>query len=294
MDDHIGGNSRFRVAWKSDRGRVRTGNEDAVVIDTGLGLFAVADGMGGHRAGSVASRIAVRSLHEVVRQELAYDSNAESILYKAIFAAHHAILTAAGENPDCDEMGTTVVAALFSQSDSLVIGHVGDSRAYKIEQGTIEPLTQDHTFLAEWLRDNLITPEAARVHPARHGLFMALGIDDEIEPELNSIPWPEKAWLLLCSDGLSDILDDREIVEAVEAGDSLDSACDALIAKADQNGAQDNVSVVLIEKMPAGAKSLRAPATTDPHPCRGASTYRATRAIGPCSVALRSCTNKGG
>lgn len=294
MDDHIGQNSRFRIAWKSDQGRMRTSNEDAVVIDTGLGLFAVADGMGGHKAGSVASGIAVRRLSEVVRQELAHESNAATIMHKAILAAHHAILTAARENLDCEEMGTTVVAALSSQRDSLVIGHVGDSRAYMIEQGAIEPLTQDHTFLAEWLRDKLITPEAARVHPARHGLFMALGVDDEIEPELRSVPWPEKACLLLCSDGLTDVLDEQEIVRVIEAGDSLDSACDELIAKADQNGSHDNVTVVLIEKMPVETESPHPFATNDQYPCGGSSPDGAMRAMGPHSVAPRSGTKKGG
>ncbi len=252
MYNNFGGDFRFRVAWESDRGLVRTFNEDSVLIDANLGLFAVADGMGGHKAGSVASRIAVGTLAEVVRQEQTHESDAMVLLNKAILAAHRAIMAESVVNPDCEEMGTTLVAALFAQRGSVVIGHVGDSRAYLIEQGTIEALTQDHTFLAEWLKNGQITPAAARTHPARHGLFMALGIDDAIEPELKSVPWSDNACLLLCSDGLTDILEEPEILRIIQAADSIESACEVLIGEANKNGGQDNVTVVLIGQAPGG------------------------------------------
>ena len=236
MDVIVGENSRFRVAWKSDRGLVRAVNEDSVLVDANLGLFAVADGMGGHRAGSVASRIAVGTLAEVVRQEQTHESDATTLLNEAILTSHRAIMAEALVNPDCEEMGTTLVAAFFAQRDSVVIGHVGDGRAYVIERGSIKALTQDHTFLAEWLRDGQITPMAARTHPARHGLFMALGIDDEIEPELKSVPWPDNACLLLCSDGLTDILDESDILSIIRDSASLESACEELIGTANIKG----------------------------------------------------------
>lgn len=256
MYNHSGNDSRFRVAWKSDRGLLRSVNEDSVLIDANLGLFAVADGMGGHKAGSVASRIAVGTLAAVVRQERTHESEATILLNKAILAAHRAIMAESVVNPDCEEMGTTLVAALFTQRGSVVIGHVGDSRAYLIEQGTIEALTQDHTFLAEWLKNGQITPAAARTHPARHGLFMALGIDDDIEPELKSVSWNESNCLLLCSDGLTDILEASDILGIVESADCIESACQSLIKGANENGGQDNVTVVLVGQATRGCHSV--------------------------------------
>lgn len=246
----MGQNSRIKIAWKSHQGRVRKTNEDSVLIDEHLRLFAVADGMGGHNAGDVASQIAVNSLSKVIKQGLEHEIDATTLLKEGILSAHHAILEASRTYPCCEEMGTTMVAAFFPRPGSVVIGHVGDSRAYLIEHETIEALTQDHTFLAEWLREGSITPNEARNHPARHGLFMALGIDDEIEPELRTVALSEDACLLLCSDGLTDALDESEIIHIISSADSMESACEHLVTMANDNVGQDNVTVVLVREVP--------------------------------------------
>lgn len=269
---HANGDLRFSVAWKTDRGPERSSNEDAVIVDTSLGLFAVADGMGGHKAGGTASSIAVYTLHELVKQGRTAGSDAMAVLHEAILGAHGAVLAAAQDNSDCEEMGTTLVVALFTHQDSFVIGHVGDSRAYLIGHNSIEALTQDHTFLAEWIQAGSISLADARTHPARHGLFMALGVDDEIEPELRSVLWPVNARLLLCSDGLTDALDEQDMLRIVQESNTLEAACEDLVAFANERGGRDNVTVVLIGIGSGRDRMISGRVIRDLDPCQNAST----------------------
>jgi serine/threonine protein phosphatase PrpC len=235
----------LEIAYLTHPGMVRESNEDSLFVDNRLGLFIVADGMGGHKAGGVASAMAVKVVSQLVRTGIGGVRDPETLLRDSLLAAHEAVLALArSDNALCD-MGTTIVAALLT-NDQLTIGHVGDSRAYAISEGQITQLTQDHSFIAEWIRDGIISKLEARTHKARHGLTMALGVDDDMDPDLCRLAWHETSCLLLCSDGLTDMLDDKEVLSLVDNAPSLHEACRELVATANEKGGEDNISVVLV------------------------------------------------
>jgi serine/threonine protein phosphatase PrpC len=235
----------LKVGFKTTNGHIRPTNQDSLHADEGLGLFIVADGMGGHNAGEVASSIAVQEIVKTIRDRLACGAEATPTISDSIREAHHAIFQNSQKKPEWYNMGTTVVLALF-HLDRVLISHVGDSRAYAIKDGTIKPLTEDHSFVAEWVKQGIITPEEARTHRARHGLTMALGVDDVIETVVTDLPREQIECLLLCSDGLTDILDDAEILDTVSNVDDPQTACDLLVQRANEKGGQDDITVILI------------------------------------------------
>jgi protein phosphatase len=214
-------------------------------VDEGLGLFIVADGMGGHNAGEVASSIAVEKIVKTIQDKLASGAEAARTIRASLRAAHRTILQNSRKKPEWDNMGTTVVLALFRQ-DHVLISHVGDSRAYAIKNGTITPLTEDHSFVAEWVKQGFITREEARTHGARHGLTMALGVDDVVETGVKDVPRDQIECLLLCSDGLTDMLEDAEILDTVREAADPQAACDLLVQRADERGGRDDITVILI------------------------------------------------
>ena len=142
-------------------------------------------------------------------------------------------------------MGTTVALA-FVRGDHLWICHVGDSRAYLVGDGRIHALTRDHTFVAEWLEEGRITPEEARTHHARHGLTMAIGVDNDVEPEVAEARWHNGMCLLLCSDGLTEMLEDSTILEIVQSSGDPDSICSGLVEDAKRRGGDDDITVILV------------------------------------------------
>jgi PPM family protein phosphatase len=234
-----------KVACKSHPGRRRSSNEDCVLADRSIGLFIVADGLGGHNAGEVASAVAVHEVHEHVLESLAKGGPPERVLRESVFVAHRRIQERAEIDPELTDMGTTIVMALWNR-DHFLICHVGDSRAYLIVDGRIRPLTTDHSFIAEWLREGVITPAEARIHVARHGLTMAVGVDEEIEPVIACLPWDRSGWLLLCSDGLTDMVEDQELLDIIAQAEDPQAACDRLVAQANEKGGKDNISVLLV------------------------------------------------
>ncbi len=236
----------MRIAFQTHTGMVRGHNEDSVLVDEGLGLFVIADGLGGHLGGEVASAIAVQEVRQRVLRGLRDREDSSTILINAILAAHEAVSSRAQCDEGLCDMGTTIVAALL-EGDSFIIGHVGNSRAYIIEVGAITPITKDHSFVAEWIEEGLITSEQARTHKARHGLTMAVGIEDEIEPVLACVPVFPSGALMLCSDGLTEMLADDEIQEIVEQAAGPAEACKTLVDTANRKGGTDNISVVLID-----------------------------------------------
>jgi len=236
----------LKVGFRTDPGRRREINEDSVLVNKELGLFIVADGMGGHKAGKVAGVIAVDEIRECMSAGLAPGKDLAALLDESVLTANRAIARSSVADPEWrGEMGTTVVAALLN-GNRLFVSHVGDSRAYRINDRTIRQLTQDHTFVADWLREGRITPEEARIHPARHGLFMALGLEDDIEPATTEWSWDDFDCLLLCSDGLSDMVEDQQILDIVNGAADPQEACDSLVDKANENGGDDNISVIII------------------------------------------------
>lgn len=236
--------TELKVGFKSEKGYLREKNEDSYFVDEELGLFIVADGMGGHNAGEVASRIAVEEIHSTIRNELASGKDPVAVIYEAVTRANVAIFDRASWLPELADMGTTVVMA-FVKDGRVTISHVGDSRAYLIRNGDIVQLTEDHSFITESLKQGLITREQARTHQSRHGLTMALGVEDEVEPETTELSWDGESCILLCSDGLIDVLDDSDILEIIQGAETPQAGCDALVQKASEKGSKDDITVIL-------------------------------------------------
>lgn len=238
----------------TDRGRVRPANEDSVLADAEAGILIVADGMGGHRAGEVASDMAVSTIHLSLKEAMAGPDSAgldvPGLLGRAIEQANQAIWSRADADWDLRGMGTTVVV-VFSPAEPLWIAHVGDSRAYLARRGEFVRLTQDHSLVAQMVKAGEITPEEARTHPLRNVISRCLGTEKTVQPDIQSLAWAPGDTLVLCSDGLTGMLEDGEI-EAVlrAAGDDLEAACRTLISSANERGGKDNISVILARNKP--------------------------------------------
>ena len=235
----------MKVGFQTHPGMVRAYNEDSLLVDEELGLFVIADGLGGHSAGQVASKMAVEEIGRHIREGAASDRDTMELISESIFSAHEAIWEKASGDPHLRDMGTTVVMALFD-TDRVVVAHAGDSRAYYILNGSIRLLTEDHTYVASWLKEGRITPEQARLHKGRHGLKLAVGIERFDGPQTSHWPAMEDSCLLLCSDGLHDMVDDRELLALVETSRSPQEACNRLVGTANWKGGEDNISVILV------------------------------------------------
>jgi serine/threonine protein phosphatase PrpC len=223
----------------TDAGRKRRRNEDSYVLEPPL--FAVADGMGGAQAGEVASRLAVdafREFHEA--DELEPEKRVAAIIQEA----NRRIYERAREDTQASGMGTTVTAALVGE-ESVSIGHVGDSRAYRLRGGQLEQLTDDHSLVADLVRGGRLTPEEADVHPQRSVITRALGTDPEVDVDAFTFEAEPGDVILLCSDGLTTMLTDEEIVAIVGEAKSLEHAAKQLVKAANRRGGEDNVTVVL-------------------------------------------------
>ena len=249
---------RIRYAAASDRGRVRPNNEDAFIADPALGIFAVADGMGGQEAGEVASRMAVDSLREAIRsagkeketfsEELTTVlSSPANVLIYGIRMANQKICKSSLEKIEYRGMGTTLVAVYFFNSSSIV-AHVGDSRLYRLRGQTIEQVTEDHSLVWEHYKRGLITKEALSSSPLKNIVTQALGLHPTLDVDAKELAIQAGDFLILCSDGLSDLVQDEEMVDILQnaAGD-LDRACGDLIRLANFRGGKDNITVLLIQ-----------------------------------------------
>ena len=229
---------------KTDPGRVRRRNEDAFVVDPPL--FAVADGMGGAQAGEVASRLAAAAFREYREaDELAPEERVQAIIKEA----NRRIYDRARVDSQVSGMGTTVTAALLTDG-RVVIGHVGDSRAYRIRDGRLEQLTEDHSLVADLMRSGRLTPEEAEGHPQRSVITRALGTDPDVDVDTLVIEAEAGDLFLLCSDGLSTMVSDDKVLETVERAGSLDDAARNLVRAANSGGGEDNVTVVLFRLDP--------------------------------------------
>jgi serine/threonine protein phosphatase PrpC len=229
----------------SDVGRARSGNEDSYLC--GRTVFAVADGLGGHQGGEVASAAAVAPLAALDGRELATPGEAAEALAAAIQEANSAILERAAGDPSLWGMGTTMTAAAITADGHLQLAHVGDSRAYLLRDGALEQLTTDHTVVAELVRRGRLTAELAAIHPERSILTRAVGLDPRIPVDtpdpLDLRPGDQ---YLLCSDGLTEAVADPSIAELLSANEDGDGACRSLIDAANEAGGPDNITVVLV------------------------------------------------
>ena len=233
----------------SDKGCVRTNNEDFCFIDAERGLFVLADGMGGAKAGEHASRIAVETVAETVRQSPQRDSQ---VLIRATEEANRRVLEAAHNDPSLEGMGTTLVAALdLKLEQELAIASVGDSRAYIFDDRGLRALTDDQTWVNEVGRPLGLDEESLRHHPMRHVLTMAIGASAPLTINSYRVPLANGNLVLICSDGLHGVLEAprmEQILNGGRSGASLEESCHNLIEAAKQAGGPDNVTVVLIRK----------------------------------------------
>ena len=249
----------------TDTGRVREHNEDAIGSEPDIGLYVLADGMGGYNAGEVASGIAVKTIMNLVReayqvQDLSGIDRATGlmrpsiILRDAILRANKIIHQTSKTQPQCEGMGTTVVAALF-YNDRIITAHVGDSRLYRLRGDRFEQLTMDHSLLQELVDRGFYSQEEAARSTNKNYVTRALGVEPTVEVDVREHRAEKADHYVLCSDGLSDMVEDEDIQLTISTfGDNLDVVAKQLVQLANEHGGRDNISVVLaqvIDSFPA-------------------------------------------
>jgi PPM family protein phosphatase len=233
-----------------DPGRARANNEDSVGIDPEADLAVLADGMGGYNAGEVASQMLTsfvsNELGRWLREAsmLASDADVRRAMDICVDNANRAIFNASNSNPQYAGMGTTLVLAVFRER-RLLLGHVGDSRAYRLRGGRLQQLTRDHSLLQEQIDAGLITPEQAAFSANKNLVTRAVGVEDTVLLETHQHEVQPGDTYLMCSDGLSDMLDDTTIGQVMLAHESLPAAATALIDAANEAGGKDNIAVIL-------------------------------------------------
>jgi protein phosphatase len=262
----VGISMRAVAAGISDVGLQRDHNEDSFAILSDQELYVVADGMGGHRAGDVASQLATDAIVDFFRATASEDvtwpfhfdarlSEEENRLLTGIRIANRQILERSSRSRECHGMGTTIVGALFSKKKSkMYIGHVGDSRAYRVRSGEIKQMTRDHSLVNDYLLAMPQLSEEQRSELPKNVITRALGMQDHVTVDLQSDDAQIGDLYVLCSDGLSGMIEDQEILEIIRTTDDLSEACRRLVALANEHGGEDNITAVIvrIEEDPDG------------------------------------------
>ena len=232
----------MKSAARTHIGKVRASNQDALLLQPGrYGLFGVADGMGGHKAGDVASQMAVA----VVARYLRNAQPDPDTLRAAVEEANLMIYEEQLANPDYSGMGTTMTL-IWEDEKRILLGHVGDSRAYRVREGSIAQISQDHSMVAEMVRQKILTEKEARRHPYRNIITRALGTAETIETDVVALDKQPGDLFLLCSDGLTEYVEEEQLLSVVRAMD-LEPAADQLLSLALEGGGRDNISLVLAE-----------------------------------------------
>jgi protein phosphatase len=245
--------SALEIATATDSGMVRSHNEDSIAADQEVGLAVLADGMGGYNAGEVASGIAVELIKAEMKKALAgkkpeelNGQSAEQLITEHSTRANAAIYQAAQSQPQYSGMGTTLVVALW-HDNHISVGHIGDSRLYRLRDGALEQVTRDHSLLQEQIDSGMITKEQARHSQNKNLVTRAVGIDPDVETEVHTYPVQPGDIFLLCSDGLNDMVTDEDIqLTLASLAANLPLAAQQLVQQANDNGGRDNVSVILV------------------------------------------------
>jgi len=252
------GKNLISYAGGTDRGKVRLQNEDSILMSSfehsDVVLLIVADGVGGHKGGEVASKLSVESIHDYVEKSVlqahsggGYGSDwLELTLSHAISETNSKLIKQQNENKDLNNMATTVVAMLY-HNDAIVISYLGDSRCYQFNDNTLTQLTEDHTMLQKLLNEGKISQQEFETMPMHHMISQALGLTTEPDVQVSRLLYDEKTSYLLCSDGLTNCVSDAQIQHILEKNEQLESAVDELITEANDNGGVDNISVILIK-----------------------------------------------
>jgi len=265
--------TRWRYAAATDTGLVRETNQDAYFVDDALAI--VADGMGGHAAGEVASAMTVESIYASFLERPTIDG-----MVQAIASANTDVLADAKANPERFGMGTTVLAVGLLDDPAgtrvPVLFHVGDSRAYQLRDGALRQLSSDHSVAEEWVRMGRLTPEEALTHPRRHQLTRAIGVDQPLEIDVQTLDVQPGDRLLLCSDGLSNELTPEAIAELASAPGDLADVVSHLVETAKLSGGRDNISAVLLEFDEADKASVTINRIMTPVPPAPPSVQQAT------------------
>src|SRR5574341_961632 len=245
--------SVLEVVTATHPGMVRSHNEDSLAADAEIGLAVLADGMGGYNAGEVASGIAVEMIRTEMKKALSkrkpgeFDGrDAERLIQAHAARANTAIYQASQSQPQYSGMGTTLVVALWHR-DQVSVGHIGDSRLYRLRDGALEQITRDHSLLQEQIDSGMISREQARHSQNKNLVTRAVGIDPEVETELHTYSVQPGDVYLLCSDGLSDMVSDEDVqLTLTSLAANLPLAAEQLVQLANDNGGRDNVSVILV------------------------------------------------
>ena len=230
-----------QIGHGTDTGKKRRRNEDEYVVAPPL--FAIADGMGGAQAGELASSLAAGA----VREDEGAAGSGERRVAELIQEANRRVYQRSSEDAAASGMGTTMTVALV-EGDTVAFGHVGDSRAYLIRDSKLEQVTEDHSLVAELVRSGKLSPEDAETHPQRSVITRALGTDPDVDPDTFSIPSRPGDLFMLCSDGLTSMVEDQVILACIEKNrDDLQATAKALIRAANKGGGEDNITVVFFE-----------------------------------------------
>jgi PPM family protein phosphatase len=252
---------RFEFFSAADTGRARSNNEDAVMVDPDVAVAVLADGMGGYNAGEIASEMAAGRVKQALGTWLReHPGPSDAALREAIGSAaaeaNRAVYEAATTVAAYAGMGTTLVIAVFREGQ-VHVGHVGDSRAYRLRAGRLEQITRDHSLLQEQIDAGLITPEDAAMSMNRNLVTRAVGVESAVELELHVHPLVDGDVVLLCSDGLSDMLRDEQIEQVLSAIAEPDAAGHSLIDAANAAGGRDNISLILVRALGGPSSSAR-------------------------------------
>ncbi|MEX2031649.1 MAG: Stp1/IreP family PP2C-type Ser/Thr phosphatase, partial [Dehalococcoidia bacterium] len=231
----------LEVGEATDTGKVRDHNEDGYLIDRELELIAVADGMGGHRGGEVASATALEALHA------AFSENGG--LRDAVLAANEAVLDRADESPELRGMGTTLTAGVLGDDDTLLVGHVGDSRAYLLQEGALSRITTDHSLVEELIAAGELTEQEAERDPRRSMITRALGLEAGDEVVLYPVPLAPGDRVMICSDGLTTMIGEDAILDVLASEPDPTSAAQRLVDAANAAGGVDNITVVVVDAL---------------------------------------------
>lgn len=237
---------------RTDPGRARENNEDAVTVDDATQLCVLADGMGGYNAGEIASGMATAFIKSEMARWLSEAGKHAKVkeikraLEICVDNANRSIFNASDSNPQYSGMGTTLVVGVF-HGTTLILGHIGDSRCYRLRNGDLAQITRDHSLLQEQIDAGLITPEQATSSSIKNLVTRALGVEDAVQLELNEHEVEAGDCYLMCSDGLSDMVDDAQIASILGGSMPTEQKADSLVAAANEHGGRDNISVLLVE-----------------------------------------------
>lgn len=243
----MGGSADVRAGMRSDPGRVRDHNEDACLVDLDRGLFAVADGVGGQPAGDVAARITIDRLPEALDRALAEaPTRQDTAIERAVVELGDLVQAEARAVPEHEGMATTLVIVLIEGSIAHV-AHVGDSRAYLARAGELRRLTDDHSLAAQLVESGVISADEASNHPFAHSITQAIGLPNALEPTVVPVELTAGDRLLLCTDGLTDMLSHEQISAILADAPEPDAACQQLVDEANAAGGRDNITVVVVD-----------------------------------------------